>query len=206
MYENIEDIWKFQLEGTGLTLEDFDESGIVSLTSEPVYKKVNENSFKTPSGKVQVIDAKLEGDGLLSLKPYESPQFPPADKFRITFGRCALHTQGHTVNNSLLFERMPENILWINTERAKALGIENNEYVTVSSTEHSAKIKAYVTDFIHPECVFMIHGFGHTLPCESRAKGRGAADNQLMPKGVKKWDKGGGAIAMQEHFVSVTKL
>ncbi|BDQ37121.1 thiosulfate reductase [Pseudodesulfovibrio nedwellii] len=205
VYENIEDIWNFQLDGTGVSLSDFDATGIVSLASDPLFKPVKEGSFKTPSGKVQMIDAKLEADGLLSLKPYESPERPPEGKFRITFGRCALHTQGHTVNNALLFERMPENILWINTKRAEELGIENDDYVTVSSVDYSSKIRAFVTDFVHPECIFMIHGFDHKLPCESRAKGMGAADNLLLSKGIKKWDKGGGAVAMQEHFVSVSK-
>jgi len=204
-FDTIEDIWKFQLEGTGVSIDDFAETGMVSLASDPLYKSVKEGSFKTPSGKVQVIDAKLEDDGQPSLKPYVSPERPPSDKFRITFGRCALHTQGHTVNNSLLFERMPENTLWINTQRAEAIGISNDEYVNVTNGGYSAKIRTFVTDFIHPEAVFMVHGFGHTLPCESRAKGKGAADNELMPKGIKKYDKSGGAISMQEHFVSVTK-
>jgi len=204
-YTNIEDIWKFQLEGTGVSVDDFKASGIVSLASEPFYQPVKEGSFKTPSGKIQIVDAKLEGDGLPSLKPYVSPETPPMDKFRITFGRCALHTQGHTVNNSLLFERMPENVLWIHTERAASLGIKTDEYVNVSNDGYSAKIKAFVTDFIHPEAVFMVHGFGHNLPCESRAKGRGAADNELMPRGIRNYDKCGGAISMQEHFVSISK-
>jgi len=203
--DNVEDLWNFQLEGTGVSIADFDETGIVDLADSPTYKPVKDGSFKTPSGKVQVIDEKLEGDGQLSLKPYESPELPPLDKFRITFGRCALHTQGHTVNNSLLFEQMPENTLWINSERAKKLGISTDDTVTISNNGHSGEIKAFVTDFIHPEAVFMIHGFGHTLPCESRAQGRGVADNELMPKGITKWDKGGGAIAMQEHFVTVSK-
>ncbi|QGY40342.1 molybdopterin-dependent oxidoreductase [Pseudodesulfovibrio cashew] len=205
VYENIEDIWKFQLEGTGYSIEDFAETGSVALASEAVYKPVTDGSFKTPSGKIQVIDEKLEADGLLSLKPYVSPEFPPEDKFRITFGRCALHTQGHTVNNALLFERMPENKLWINTEKAKGLGIETGDRVSVSNNGYSADTTAFVTDFVHPDAVFLVHGFGHTLPCESRAKGHGIADNELMPKGIKKYDKGGGAIAMQEHFVTVAK-
>ncbi|QJB55035.1 molybdopterin-dependent oxidoreductase [Pseudodesulfovibrio sp. zrk46] len=204
-FDKVEDLWKFQLEGTGYTIEDFAETGSVSLASEAIYKPITDQTFKTPSGKVQVFDKKLEEDGLQSLLPYKSPEFPPADKFRITFGRCALHTQGHTVNNSLLFERMPENTLWINTDKAKAMGVETGDTLNVSNNGYSAEIKAFVTDFIHPDAVFMIHGFGHTLPCESRAKGRGAADNQLMPKGIKKYDKGGGAISMQEHFVTVSK-
>jgi thiosulfate reductase/polysulfide reductase chain A len=204
-YDKIEDIWNFQLEGTGVSIEDFDETGIVSLADDALYKPVKEGSFKTPSGKIQIIDEKLEADGQPSLKPYVSPERPPEGKFRITFGRCALHTQGHTVNNALLFERKPENALWIHTSRAEALGIANDEYVTVSSNGHSGQIKAFVTDFVHPECVFMLHGFGHTLPVESRARGKGVADNQLMPKGIRKYDKCGGAVAMQEHFVTVSK-
>ncbi|MBI9079301.1 MAG: molybdopterin-dependent oxidoreductase [Pseudodesulfovibrio sp.] len=204
-YTNIEDIWKFQLEGTGVSIEDFAETGMVSLASEPLYKPIKTGSFKTPSGKVQILDAKLEEDGQPSLKPYVSPERPPTGKFRITFGRCALHTQGHTVNNSLLHERMGENTLWINTQCAKDIGIENDEYVTVNNNGYSGKIRAFVTDFIHPEAVFMIHGFGHTLPCESRARNKGVADNELMPKGIRKYDKCGGGIAMQEHFISVTK-
>ena len=204
-FEKIEDIWNFQLEGTGVTLADFDAKGIVTLAKEPTLLPVKEGRFKTPSGKVQIIDADLEADGQPSLKPYTSPARPPEGKFRITFGRCVLHTQGHTVNNALLFERKPENVLWIHTDQAAKLGIENDEYVTVSNNGYSAKIKAFVTDFVHPECVFMLHGFGHTLPVESRAKGKGAADNQLMPKGIRKYDKCGGAVAMQEHFVTVSK-
>ena len=52
----------------------------------------------------------------------------------------------------------------------------------------------------------MVHGFGHTLPVESRAKGRGVSDNELMPGGMDKWDPAGGAIAMQEHYVSVRRV
>ena len=55
------------------------------------------------------------------------------------------------------------------------------------------------------EAVFMLHGFGHQLPVESRAFGKGVADHELMCGGLDKWDKGGGAIAMQEHFVSVAR-
>ncbi|WP_243545346.1 molybdopterin-dependent oxidoreductase [Pseudodesulfovibrio tunisiensis] len=204
-FESAEDVWNFQLEGTGVSLADFDATGLVPLADAPLVKPVKEGSFKTPSGKIEMINEKLEKDGCLSLKPYTSPERPPEGRFRITFGRCVLHTQGHTLNNALLNERMSENVLWINTERARELGIADGDAVTISSNGHSGTIRAFVTDFIHPEAVFMLHGFGHTLPVESRARGKGVADNQLMPKGIRKYDKCGGAVAMQEHFVSVAK-
>jgi thiosulfate reductase/polysulfide reductase chain A len=30
-FETVEDLWNFQLEGTGITIEDFDKSGQVAL-------------------------------------------------------------------------------------------------------------------------------------------------------------------------------
>lgn len=205
VFDTVEDLWNFQLQETGVTLEDFEATGMAKLTDSAIYKDVDEKTFKTPAGKVEVVSAELEKSGLESLKPYESPERPPEGRYRITFGRCGLHTQGHTVNNPLLFERMPENILWMHPEAAAKHGIEDGEYVEVSNNGYTAKIRAYITQFIHPEAVFMVHGFGHDLPAESRAFGKGAADNLLMPRGIKRYDKAGGAIAMQEHFIEVRK-
>ncbi len=204
-YKSIEDIWNFQLEGTGLSNADFEETGMVSLADEALYHDMDSFAFKTPSGKIEVLSEALKADGLDSLKPYVSPKRPPEGSYRITFGRCGLHTQGHTVNNPWLAERMSENLLWINAGVAQSLGIADGDPVTVGTNGNQGTIKAFVTDFIHPEAVFMIHGFGHTLPCESRARGKGVADNRLMPKGIKRYDKAGGAVAMQEHFVRVDK-
>jgi len=203
--DRIEQLWERQLEGTGVSLADFDAKGFVELAPKPTYKGL---SFKTPSGKIEVLSAKLMKDGLEALPAYVSPARPPQDAFRIAFGRCGLHTQGHTVNNPLLFELMPENVLWINKTRAKALGIEHMDVVEVAAVSgqgRSGRLRAFVTEFIHPECVFTVHGFGHTLPVESRAQGRGVSDNELMPGGFGRWDKAGGAVAMQEHYVSVRR-
>jgi len=205
-FKSIEDIWNYQLQDTGVSIADFDAKGFVELADAPLYRPAEKGMFKTPSGFIQVIDEKLEKDGFQSLKPYEPPQRPEQDRFRITFGRCGVHTQGHTVNNPLLFEQMPENVLWINKDVAEKKGIADGDYVEVSNNGKSGRIKAFVTEHIHPESVFMVHGFGHTLPVESRAKGKGVADNVFMIKGIHTYDKAGGAVAMQEHFVSVDPI
>ncbi len=44
------------------------------------------------------------------------------------------------------------------------------------------------------------------MPVESRALGKGVADQALMAGGVALWDPAGGAMALQEHFVTVRKL
>ncbi len=205
-FESIEDIWKYQLAGTGVSMDDFAATGMVSLADQPLYRKLEELKFKTPSGKVEIISDKLENSGLVSLKPYEAPAAPAEGSFRIAFGRCPVHTQGHTANNRLLSEQMAENVLWLNKAVGGNMKIADGEVVQIASSGHVGRIKVMLTEFIHPEAVFMVHGFGHTLSIESRAFGKGVADNCLMPGGLELWDPAGGAVAMQEHFVTVKKL
>ena len=205
VFDKVEDIWNFQLDGTGVGIEEFDKSGMVNLSDKPIYKDINNLKFKTASGKIEIISPKLTKAGLPSLKVYEPPQTPPEGTFRLTFGRCAVHTQGHTVNNPLLFEQVPINPLWINARAAAKLGIANGDTVVVSQGDHEETTVAKVTEFIHPEAVFLIHGFGHRLPVESRAFGRGVADQNFMRGGLSNWDPAGGGIAYQEHFVAVRK-
>jgi len=205
-FDDIRDIWNYQLAGTGVKMEDFDATGMVPLTDKPLYRDVKQAKFKTPSEKLEIISEKLEKQGIPSLKPYEPMSAPLPGFFRLTFGRCALHTQGHTVNNPMLFEQMPENVLWINSTAAENLGISDGAVVNVSQNDYSETIRAKVTELIHPEAVFVVHGFGHTLPVEKRAINKGLADNKFMQGGLDIWDAAGGAIAFQEHFVMITKM
>ncbi len=205
VFDSVEDVWNFQLQGTGVAIADFNATGMVNLADKPIYRDMDTLKFKTPSGKLEMVSAKLEKAGLQSLKPFQAPETPPEGTFRLTFGRCAIHTQGHTVNNPLLYEQMPINPLWINARAAAKLGISDGDTVVVSQRDYSETTVAKVTDLIHPEAVFIIHGFGHRLPVESRAFGRGIADQNFMRGGLDKWDRAGGGIAYQEHFVSVRK-
>ena len=205
-FESVEDIWKYQLEGTGVAMEDFAATGMAPLAEQPSYRKMDDIKFKTASQKIELINEKWESQGLSSLKPYEPPNKPPEGKFRITFGRCPVHTQGHTVNNALLHEQMPENLLWLNKAVGEKMRIVDGELVEVSNQGFTGTIKVRLTEFIQPEAVFMVHGFGHTLPTESRAFGKGIPDNAFMPGGLDVWDHAGGGMAMQEHFVSVKKI
>ncbi|WP_269434614.1 molybdopterin-dependent oxidoreductase [Desulfosarcina alkanivorans] len=200
-FDSIEEIWNYQLDGTGVSVADFDARGFIPLGKGPLYRP--EPAFKTPSGKVEIISERWESRGIPSLKPYAGTH-PPEGQFRLTFGRCGVHTQGHTVNNSLLFEQVSENTLWIHAGAGAAMGLSDGDMVEVSGNGSGGRMQAKLTDLIHPEAVFMLHGFGHRLPVESRAFGKGVADHELMCGGLDKWDRGGGAMVMQEHYVTVS--
>jgi thiosulfate reductase/polysulfide reductase chain A len=206
-FASAEDIWKFQLDGTGVRLQDFDIKGMVELTGQPFYGRLSEGfRFPTDSGKVEIVSFHWRQQGLASLGPYTPKNGPAAGAFRLTLGGCGLHSDGHTVNNPLLHRQMPENVLWMHQAAAAGLGITDGETVNVAARDRSGRIKVRLAEFIHPEAVFMVPGFGRTLPVESRSRGRGLAVNRLMAGGLDLRDSNGGGLALQEHFVTVSKL
>ncbi len=205
-YETIEEFWKWQLEPTGFTMKDFEDKGFIELTDRPVFydRDELEGKFKTPSGKIEIISEVLEKAGLPSLKPYQSPAPPPAGKFRLVYGRVAVHTHSHTQNNPLLHQMMDENNLWINTEQAAKLGISDGDIVEVTAANgYQGRLRAFVTDFIHPEAVYTVHGFGRQVPRQTRTYERGVSDQRLMAGLLDVWDQAGGAISLCESFVTV---
>ena len=208
-YNTIEELWDWQLEPTGYSIDDFDEKGFISLTDEPVMfdPKNLEGQFGTPSGKIEIISKKLDDAGLPSLKEYVSPIKPPKGMFRLVYGRSAVHTHGHTTNNPLLSELMPENTLWINTRAANKLGIADGDLVDVSAEDesYSGTVHAHVVNYIHPEAVYTVHGFGRQIPLQTRAYHAGISDQKLMVGKLDDWDKAGGAINLCEAFVVVRR-
>ena len=94
-----------------------------------------------------------------------------------------------------------KNLLWINSDRAAKLGVKQGDSVRITSDVGTGILKAHVTDLIHPESVFMLHGFGHTAAMATRSFGRGVSD-ALLQKNIT--DKVGGSPALHDTFVHVT--
>lgn len=204
-YNTIEELWEWQLEPTGFKIEDFNEKGFVSYTDQPIMYDSIEERFKTPSGKIEIISGVLEKAGLPSLQEYKSPPAPTKGRFRLVFGRSPVHAHGHTINNPLLNELFPENTLWINTRVANRLGIKEDDWVDVIADSVKGTVKAHVTDFIHPEAVYTVHGFGRQIPLQSRAYHSGMSDQKLQEGLLLHMDKAGGGLCLCEKFVTVRR-
>lgn len=209
-FETIEEFWEWQLEGTGYSIEDFDEKGYVELSDTPIWydRDKLDGQFKTPSGKIEIVSEKLTAAGFPSLKPFVAPEGPPEKGLlRLIYGKVAVHTQGHTTNNPLLLEQMSENFVCINTRTARKLGVKEGELVEVSSMVegYSGTVKAHVTDYIHPEAVYTTHGFGKDIPLQRRSYHSGLSDQKLMVGCLDKWDKAGGCLNLCENFVWVKR-
>ncbi len=201
-YETVEDLVRWQLEPTGFYIEDFKQKGFVSYTDKNIFWDRNQGlKFKTPSGKIEFESSLLENAGFPSFPDYEAPaRAEQKDKFRLIVGRCAQHTHVSTQNNPMLNELVPENKLWINSKAAYQLGIENGDLVEVSSELATGRVKAKVTEFIHPDSVFLLHGFGHQVEYATRSFNKGLSD-ALLQKNVS--DKIGGSPGLHETFVQV---
>ncbi len=203
-FDGIDEIRSYQLEGTGVRISDFDISGVVEFGRErPPAGLAPDFRFPTRSGKIEAGALFIQTGGQTGT--VSRPRLA-AGSFRLTIGGCGVHHGGATGNNPLLHPQMPENVLWINREAAASIGIANGERVLVSAGNFSGPIRARLTEFIHPEAVFLVPGFGRTIPVESRAAGRGLAANRLMPGGLDLRDPEGGGPALQEQVVTVSRL
>jgi thiosulfate reductase/polysulfide reductase chain A len=203
-FETIEDIWNLQLKDLGVTIQDFYGKGFVALSDKPIlWNRENGLKFKTGSGKIELVSPLLEKAGFPSFPRYEPVPAPPEGHFRLSVGRCAVHTHVSTQNNLYLNELVPENELWIHPQAAERQGIKDGDPVEITSPVGTSKIRAKVTDFIHPEMVFMLHGFGKTVPAQSRCYLKGASD-ALLQENLS--DKVGGSPAYDETLVQVKPL
>jgi thiosulfate reductase/polysulfide reductase chain A len=203
----MQEVWAWQLGPTGTKLDDFDEKGFVELSSTPIMydRDKLDGKFKTPSGKIEFISQNLTEWGFPSWKTYVSPDKPSKGQFRMVFGRSPIHAHSHTINNPLLNEMMAENTLWINGKAAGKMGVVDGEMVDVTAQDVTSVVKAKVTEFIHPEAVYTVHGFGRQIPLQSRAYHAGMSDQKLMRGQLQNMDPVGGGLNLCETFVTVRR-
>ncbi|WP_319407548.1 molybdopterin-dependent oxidoreductase [uncultured Desulfosarcina sp.] len=200
-YENMDELVRWQLEGTGFTMEDFDAKGFVAYGKAKIFwDRIDGLKFKTPSKKIEFKSSLLEDAGFESFPAYVSMPVPEAGQFRLVTGRNALHTHISTQNVEYLNELCGENVLWINAQKAAELGVADRTMVEIASSRHNGKMRAYVTDLIHPDCVFLLHGFGHQAKRAERSYNRGVSDAALQEN---LYDKVGGSPAYHDTFVNV---
>ena len=207
-YKNIEDLWRVQLAGTDVSPEDFDAKGVVGLCKDALFQDPDNLKFKTPSGKIELVSQSLAKNNFPSFKPYTSPKKPAPGHFRLIFGRSPAQTHSQSQNNLYLNEILPVNSLWINAQEAAKMGVRYGDQVKITAPDgsYSGTLAAHVTPFIHPEAVFMLHGFGQDIPLKTRSFGKGLCDSKFETGMVEATDPVGGGIAYLECFVKVEKV
>jgi len=190
--------------GVGITLNQLKAlPGATWVGGATQYKKYETSGFATPSKKFEFYSADMLSKGLNPLPDYVPTEDGPTSTypFYLINWKESLHTHSRTMNNRWLMEFMGENVLWINSDRAKALGIGDGDIVTVENQYARARVRAKVTRRIHPDVVGMVHGFGH-WELGSIAKGKGANDGQFIPG---KAERISGMAALKDGAVKVSR-
>ena len=174
--------------------EILDEKGVYYPHMEEYHKQLNPNEFEyypkskrfysTMGDKKRVI-CKFDRLATKGVDPmptwHDEWKFSvPNGKFRLITGRHAQFTQSGTTNNAMLRDLIPTNYLWINKRVAKEKGIEFGDMVEVKSEVGKVKLKAYPTEKIAPNQIFMLHGFGSQSEGMELSYGNGANDAVII--------------------------
>ncbi len=176
---------KRRVSDAGLDCETLMTTGVIEGPPSPITIEDGlEPSFATPSGKIELYSRQLADSGFDPMPVYRAPEEPPPGSFRLLFGRAPMHTFGRTTNNRFLSEVHDENEVWVNARIARERGIADRERVTLVNQDgvRSAPIRVRATERIRPDCVYMVHGYGHTAKGLRFARGRGASDAELVTR------------------------
>lgn len=166
---------------------------------------VKNGKFDTPSGK---IECNLEGMAAKGVDPMptwkeEYMLKVPEGKFILITGRHAQFTQSGSSNNAMLLDLLPTNFVWINKRKASQMGIAFADMVEIESSVGKTTLRAYPTEKIGPDTVFMIHGFGAQSEGLTLAHNNGGNDNAVIEDHI---EPVYAAAAMHETFVSIRKV
>jgi thiosulfate reductase/polysulfide reductase chain A len=203
-WKDIEEYLDHRLRASGLSPTELKEKGIIHGPKAPVYFEEGvPPSFATPSGKIEFYSAGLREAGFDPVPKYARPAEPPPGFFRLLYGRAPVHSFSRTQSNPILFDMMSENEVWLNRGVAERLGLQGGEYVRLRNQDGvvSNRVKVKATERIRGDCVYLVHGFGHTSAGLRRARNRGASDAQLITRYAT--DPLMGGTGMNVNFVTI---
>ena len=203
-WKNIDDYLGMRLSSAGLSYEQLKREGIIRGAQQPIYfdEGVPEE-FPTPSGKIEFYSLQLAQAGFDPVPVYKRPEAPPPGAFRLLYGRAPVHTFSRTQSNRILADMMEENEVWVNETIAKRYGLKTGDYIRLRNQDGviSNRVKVKSTQRIRPDCVFMVHGFGHTAQTWRFPRGKGASDAQLITR--YETDPIMGGTGMNVNFVTL---
>ena len=184
-WDDQRDYLERRLRAAGSSLDEMERVGVKTLPGAgPLYFLPGEDvRFGTPSGKIELYAQQLADAGFDPVPRYTPHPEPPDGYYRLLSGRSPFHTFARTTNNPLLTELMAENELWIHPSVARDWGIRHGQYVKMRNQDDRVStfpIRARLTERIRPDCVYMVHGFGHQAKAMQRSFGKGADDNELL--------------------------
>ncbi len=164
--ESLEDVMNYQLAPLGITFQDLRKKAFIYPPHK--YRKYEKDGFKTPSGKIELYCKALERMGYDPLPTYKEPPESPLQTPELTAQFPYVLTTGsrrieffHSEHRQIqsLRKRRPDPQVEIHQDTAAKHGINNGDWVIVSSPRGSIRLKALLTEDIHPKVINIDHGW-----------------------------------------------
>lgn len=161
-WKDHEELTKWVIEGTGLSFEEFCEKGILEGKARYHAYTNDKTFFKTPSRKFEISAPALQKIGVSPLPIYREPAFSPVSTPElareyplILIGGVKIkpffHSEGRQI--PALRKRMPDPIVQINPITAQRLGIKENDWVWIETSEARVKMRAAFLDSLAEDTV-----------------------------------------------------
>ncbi len=200
---------RYRIKAAGYDCEELQKTGVILGEKKPTCEEEGLGlSFDTESSKIELYSEALEKMGFDPMPVYRPVDEPPPGMFRLLFGRAPMHSFGRTTNNQFLSLVHPTNEVWVNADVAASFpgGLKTGDQVVLINQDkvRSQSVPARVTERIRGDCVYMVHGYGHTAKGMKFAKNRGASDSQLITR--YKIDPIMGGTGMNVNFVRIEKV
>ena len=182
-WETAEEWIDIRLRSVGSSAEKLHAAGgVLVQDGAPYLEDYSTSPFATPSGKIELYSQTLADAGIDPMPTYEAVAEPPADSFRLLYGRHPAHTFAKTQNTPLLHELYPENEVWVNSARAAQLGFAGGDRVWLVNQDgaRTGPVRVKATQRIRADAAYIVHGYGHEAPLLTRADRKGASDAALQ--------------------------
>ncbi len=166
-WESENELNRWRLEGTGITLEQLatHPEGVVYKPKR--YRKYQERGFTTPSGKFEFVSDYLQHYGYAYVPEYHPPAYlsKPNQEYPfvlITGARKVVYLHSRNRNLKRPLSAVPHPEIEIHPDDAKKLGVKTGDLVSVASTVGSVDIRVTVVHArdILPGVVQVTHGWG----------------------------------------------
>lgn len=164
--ETLQDVMHYQLSGLGISFEELREKVVISKPHQ--YYKYKEKGFRTPSRKVELFCKSLKrlkydplpGYREPSESPLSSPEICMDYPYVLTTGsrrREFFHSEQRQIES--LRRLRPNPLVDIHPQTASRHGIEEGDWVVVSTLRGAIRMKANLTKDIRSDVVNVEHGW-----------------------------------------------
>ncbi len=168
-WDDVDEFNEWRVEGMGMTFEEFKKKGYVTVPAK--YRKYEQKSFNTPTGKVELYSTIFDKYGYDPLPSFREPPESPVSTpelmkdyplILISGSRYIeyYHSEGRQIER--LRRRVPDPEIEIHPDTAKAVNIKDGDWVWVETPMAKGErvsLKARLTTAIDPRVVHAAHAW-----------------------------------------------